>query len=130
MGPVVPCERNHWGIRWSSQLGHDLREGCAEMGAVVPCDRRFMQKGLLLVLLLGSSSSFLPGLLLLFLLVLLPVASGRHSAHIAVRTLKYRVAVWPMCLENKGAHDAYVILFLRRLRISSHVAVQSMSEVA
>ena len=39
MGAVPPCERSHWGPRWSSLWGHETCEGCAEMGAVPPCER-------------------------------------------------------------------------------------------
>ena len=34
MGAVPPCERSHWGPRWSSLWGHETCEGCAEIGAV------------------------------------------------------------------------------------------------
>eukprot|EP00959_Pyramimonas_sp_CCMP1952_P259558 5426996-Pyramimonas_sp.AAC.1 len=41
IGAVVSCERSHWGLRWSSLVGHETCEGvwCAEMGAVVRCER-------------------------------------------------------------------------------------------
>eukprot|EP00959_Pyramimonas_sp_CCMP1952_P316070 6615203-Pyramimonas_sp.AAC.1 len=33
MGAVVPCERSHLGLRWGSLWGHETCGGRAEMGA-------------------------------------------------------------------------------------------------
>eukprot|EP00959_Pyramimonas_sp_CCMP1952_P347480 7277950-Pyramimonas_sp.AAC.1 len=38
-GVMVSCERSHWALRLSSPWGHEACEGCAEMRAVVSCER-------------------------------------------------------------------------------------------
>eukprot|EP00959_Pyramimonas_sp_CCMP1952_P257211 5374215-Pyramimonas_sp.AAC.1 len=39
MGAASACERNHWGLRWSSPWGHGTCEECADMGAAGACER-------------------------------------------------------------------------------------------
>ena len=35
MGGADACGHRHWGLRWSSQWGHETCEGCAGMGRVI-----------------------------------------------------------------------------------------------